>query len=157
MVLHIRGNEMKKTMKKTAYSKMNTKSSTSGQAVKSSTKGKAVKSKSKSQPVSGLKKQYLKSNLSCKVTFRLPKDAAQDAGMVTIVGDFNNWNLTETQMRKLKSGDFTATVELPCNREFKFRYLIDSRRWENDWCADKYMPNEFGSDDSVVVINGYDS
>jgi len=142
-------------MKKTANTKMNTKNRTAGHAVKSSTKGKAPESKSKSKPVSGVKKQYLKSSLSCKVTFRLPKDAAPDAGMVTVVGDFNNWSLTETQMKKLKSGDFTATVELPCNREFRFRYLIDSRRWENDWCADKYMPNEFGSDDSVVVINGY--
>ena len=146
---------MKKAMKKSAYSKMNTKGRTSGHAVKSSTKGKAAESKSKSQPVSGLKKQYLKSSLNCKVTFKLPKDAAPDAGMVTVVGDFNNWSPTETQMKKLKSGDFTATVELPCNREFRFRYLIDSRRWENDWCADKYMPNEYGSDDSVVVINGY--
>ncbi len=146
---------MKKTMKKTAYTKMNVKSRASGQAVKSSAQGKTSKDKSKSGPVAGLKKQYLKSNRSCRVTFRLPKDAAQDAGMVTLVGDFNNWNLTQTQMKKLKSGDFTATVDLPCNREFRFRYLIDSRRWENDWCADKYMPNEYGSDDSVVVINGY--
>jgi len=100
-----------------------------------------------------LKKQYVKNSRSCKVTFRLPKEAAPNAKMVSIVGDFNNWKVTETKMIKLKSGDFKATVELPCNREYSFRYLIDSDSWENDWFADKYIPNQFGSDDSVVVVD----
>ena len=106
----------------------------------------------KAVSVQGLKKQYLKKSASCKVTFRLPKEAAPTAEMVTVVGDFNDWNLKETQMQKLKSGDFKATLELPCNKEFRFRYLIDADKWENDWAADKYLPNEYGDDDSVVVI-----
>lgn len=102
----------------------------------------------------GPKKNYIKSGTSCKVTFRLPKAAAPEARIVTVVGDFNNWNVTETKMKKLKNGDFTTTLELPCNREYRFRYLIDANRWENDWFADKYIPNRYGSDDSVVVIEG---
>lgn len=143
---------MKTTMKKAAYSKMSTKGATSGYAVKSKKTVSASKDKPKSAPVKGLKKQYLKSSPVCKVTFRLPKDAAPAAGMVTVVGDFNNWSLTETPMEKLKNGDFKATLELSCNREYKFRYLIDCKHWENDWCADKYIPNEHGTDDSVVVV-----
>lgn len=100
----------------------------------------------------GLKKQYLKKIPACKVTFRLPKNAAPDAKTVTIVGDFNNWNVSESKMQRLKSGDFKITLELPCNREYRFRYLIDSDKWENDWFADRYIPNEYGDDDSVVVI-----
>jgi 1,4-alpha-glucan branching enzyme len=100
----------------------------------------------------GIKKQYLKSDKSCSVTFRLPKESAPDAQVVTIVGDFNNWNVKETLMNKLKSGDFKLILKLPCAREYRFRYLIDSNRWENDWCADKYVPNAFGCDDSVVII-----
>ena len=102
--------------------------------------------------IKSLKKQYVKSNNICKVTFRLPKDAAHNADMVTIVGDFNNWNLTENRMKQLKNGDFTLTLDLPCSREYRFRYLIDANRWENDWFADKYLPNNFGADDSVVVV-----
>jgi hypothetical protein len=102
--------------------------------------------------IKGPLKKYLKAGHSCKVTFRLPKEAAPDAGVVTIVGDFNDWNKTETQMQKLKNGDFTKTIELACNREYRFRYLIDSQIWENDWSADKYVRNRYGSDDSVVVI-----
>ncbi len=100
----------------------------------------------------GLKKQYLKSKNICKVTFRLPKEAAQDAKSVTIVGDFNKWNITETKMKKLSNGDFSLTLELPCDREYSFRYLIDANRWEKDWFADKHIPGDSGVDDSVVVV-----
>jgi len=106
-------------------------------------------SKSKSE---GLKKRYLASKNICKVTFRLPKEAAPDARSVTIVGDFNNWNITETRMKKLRNGDFTLTLELPCDREYSFRYLIDANRWEKDWFADKHIPGDSEVDDSVVVV-----
>ena len=86
------------------------------------------------------------------MTFRLPKKAAPDAQVVTIVGDFNNWNLTESQMKKLRNGDFKATLKLNRDKEYRFRYFIDGTRWENDWCADKYVPNTFGSDDSLVIV-----
>ncbi|MEW6602530.1 MAG: hypothetical protein AB1499_16275 [Nitrospirota bacterium] len=49
-----------------------------------------------------LKKQYHKTKNVCKVTFTLPKEAAADAKSVTIVGDFNKWNITENKMKKLK-------------------------------------------------------
>ncbi|MDH4028111.1 MAG: isoamylase early set domain-containing protein [Nitrospirota bacterium] len=88
----------------------------------------------------------------CKVTFRLPKEAAPDASVVMVAGEFNNWDASQVKMRKLKNGDFKATVELPCDKEFRFKYLIDSQRWENDWAADKYAPNEYGGEDSVVVV-----
>ena len=111
-----------------------------------------VERPSKDSEVSGIKKQYLKSNGSCNVTFRLPKEAAPDAQVVTIVGDFNNWNFAASQMKKLKNGDFKATLKLQRDKEYRFRYFIDGTRWENDWSADKYVPNTFGSDDSLVII-----
>ena len=92
----------------------------------------------------GVKKQYLKTGNVCNVTFRLPQEAAIEAEVVTVVGEFNEWSLSDTPMKKLKNGSFTATLKLPCGNEYKFRYLIDSSRWENDWCADEYMPNAFG-------------
>ena len=99
-----------------------------------------------------IKRHYLKSKSLCKVTFKLPKEAVKGAESVTIVGDFNKWNVTQTPMKKLKNGSFTLTLELPCNREFNFRYLVDAHRWENDWFADKYVPNDFGEDNSVVSL-----
>jgi hypothetical protein len=55
-------------------------------------------------------------------------------------------------MKRLKNGGFTATVTLESNKEYHFRYFLDGDRWENDWNADKYVPNSHGSDDSVVVV-----
>ncbi len=101
----------------------------------------------------GIKKKYLKSGSLCKVTFRLPKEAAPQAQNVTIVGDFNYWNANETIMKRLKDGSFTVTMDLERDREYQFRYLIDNARWENDWNADKYIPTSYGdSENSVVVV-----
>ncbi|MCK5505495.1 MAG: isoamylase early set domain-containing protein [Thermodesulfovibrionia bacterium] len=55
-------------------------------------------------------------------------------------------------MKKLKNGNFKITLKLSRNREYRFRYLIDADRWENDWHADKYVPNSFGCDDSLVIV-----
>jgi hypothetical protein len=35
-------------------------------------------------------------------------------------------------------------------RQYRFRYLIDGERWENDHAADGYAPNPFGSEDAVL-------
>jgi len=100
----------------------------------------------------GIKKEYLKSKDACKVTFRLPKVAAPGAAHVSIVGDFNAWNIYANPMKKLKSGDFTITLELKPGKEYQFRYLIDDAKWENDWNADKYVKGPFGSDNSLVYV-----
>jgi 1,4-alpha-glucan branching enzyme len=99
-----------------------------------------------------LKKQYLKKNSACKVTFSVPKETVGSAANVNLVGDFNDWSWDTTPMKRLKNGTFTATVTLQPNGEYHFRYLVDGQRWENEWNADKYVPNRYGSDDSVVVV-----
>ncbi len=107
---------------------------------------------SSSLPKLGFVKQYLKNGSLCKVTFRLPKDAAPDAQQVTIVGDFNEWDTTKTPLTRLKNGDFSITLDLESNKDYRFKYFIDGERWENDWKADVYAPNDFGTDDSVVMV-----
>ena len=99
-----------------------------------------------------LKKQFLKSKPICKVTFRLPSEAAKDANTVHIVGDFNNWDIYATPLKKLKDGSFTVTLDLEKDKEYQFRYLIDENTWENDWSADKYVPTPFGNAENSVVV-----
>lgn len=113
---------------------------------------KSVKKSGKKIAGPGIKKQYLKSGPLCNITFILPKAAAPNAQTVTIVGDFNNWNSEETKMKKLNNGDFKVTLKLQRDREYRFKYLINGSRWENDWHADKYVPNQYGSDDSLVIV-----
>ncbi len=94
-------------------------------------------------------KGYLKDkNGVCKVTFELPREVgAQNA---YIVGDFNNWDERATPMKRKRDGSFTAAVNLEAGKEYRFRYFLDDARWENDWHADAYIPNAFGTEDSVV-------
>lgn len=97
------------------------------------------------------KKQYLKSKAMCKVTFKLSKEQAHDADLVRLVGDFNQWDLSSTPMKKLKNGDFTATVSLTKDSKYQFRYLLDDKEWENDWEADAYIPSPVSCADNSVV------
>jgi 1,4-alpha-glucan branching enzyme len=87
-----------------------------------------------------------------RVTFRLPAAAVANARKVTLVGEFNNWDPEATPLSRLETGDFAVTIQLDRGKEYRFRYLIDGERWENDWSADKYVKGPFGSDDSVVAV-----
>jgi 1,4-alpha-glucan branching enzyme len=116
-------------------------------------KARPSKTKIVSEPGTSLKKRYLKSKDICKVTFRLPADAAHTASAVTLVGDFNDWNRESLPMKRLKSGEHTLTIDLQPGREYHYRYLIDDTRWENDWYADRYDRTPYGdADNSVVVV-----
>jgi len=106
----------------------------------------------KMSKVSSLKKQYIKPGSVCKVTFRLPKEAVKGAQRVNIVGEFNDWSIEANPMKPLRSGEFALTLDLKSGMEYRFRYLVDGYRWENDWNADRYERNIYGSDDSVVVV-----
>jgi 1,4-alpha-glucan branching enzyme len=100
----------------------------------------------------GFRKRYLKTRPVCKVTFRLPREAAPGARKVTIVGDFSDWDKESNPMKRLKNGSFTVTIELKKGSDYRFRYLVDDDQWVNDWCADRYVQNPYGGDDSVVTV-----
>ena len=97
-----------------------------------------------------LKKSYTKSGKICRVTFKLPAEV--DAETAALCGEFNEWDPAASPMKRLKDGSFSVTVSLEVDRSYHFRYRLDSERWENDWEADAYEPNEHGSDDSVVTV-----
>src|SRR5881227_1199628 len=88
------------------------------------------------------------------VTFEV--DAAVHAERANLCGDFNDWSTDEHPMRRRDDGGFTLELELDPGRVYRFRYLLDGERWENDWAADDYVPNEYGGDDSVVDLSNVD-
>jgi hypothetical protein len=55
-------------------------------------------------------------------------------------------------MKERKDGTFYTAVTLEAGKEYQFRYLINSVRWENDWDADDYLPNDLGTENSVVSV-----
>ena len=100
-----------------------------------------------------LTKKYLKTKPICKVTFRLPKDAAASTKSVHLVGEFNEWDAEATPMQRLKDGSFKIILDLEKDKEYQYRYLLEDGTWENDWDADKYVPSEFsGIENSVVAV-----
>ncbi len=100
----------------------------------------------------GIEKKFLKSRPVCRVTFTLPSAAAPDAEMVCIMGEFNHWSRDANPMKRRKNKDFSVTLDLEKGRSYRFRYLIDGRKFENDWAADRYEPNPYGGEDSVVDL-----
>jgi hypothetical protein len=100
-----------------------------------------------------LQKKFNKSNNVCTVTFQLPKEIANGAMDVKILGDFNNWDLGKAITMKPKNGVFQASLNLERDKEHQFRYLIDNKIWENDPEADKYLPTPFGVENSVIVAS----
>ncbi len=97
-----------------------------------------------------IKKAYSLTGRSCRVTFELLPDVR--AQTACLCGEFNGWHETSRPMRRRKGGGFTLTLSLKPGQPYRFRYLLDGERWENDWAADSYVPNPFASEDSVVQV-----
>lgn len=120
-------------------------------AASSKAKKPAATKAAKPRPA-GIEKKYLKARPACKVTFLLPKEAASDAESVCVLGEFNNWSPDAHPLKRLEDGSFAVTLELETGRPYRFRYIIDGWKYENDWFADRYEPNPYGGEDSVVDV-----
>ena len=97
-----------------------------------------------------VRRTHNKAGSSARVTFELPAQAG--ASSVSVCGEFNDWCPEAHPLKQRKDGGFSATVSLPTGRAYRYRYFVDGERWENDWAADDYAPNAFGTDDSVVHL-----
>ncbi len=98
-----------------------------------------------------IKKQYLKSKPVCKVTFKVEGEQAGGATKMSVVGDFNQWNEKTHELKALKDGSFTITVDLETGREYQFRYLADGQIWLNESEADAFIPSGFGDAQNAVI------
>jgi 1,4-alpha-glucan branching enzyme len=85
------------------------------------------------------------------VCFRLPTFMFS-AITACVVGEFNDWTPGATPMLSDDEG-FFVQVDLQSGRTYRFRYLLDDARWENDPAADRYEPNDFGSEDGIVDLS----
>jgi 1,4-alpha-glucan branching enzyme len=97
-----------------------------------------------------ISKTPAKNGKTTKVTFELPPGSAAERACVC--GDFNDWSRDSHPLTKRKDGRFSATVTLPQGKSYRFKYLLDNERWDNDNGADEYVDNDYGSKDSVVIV-----
>lgn len=83
-----------------------------------------------------------------RVTFAMPPNVWADS--IHVVGDFNSWDEQATPLRQTERG-WMVTLELEAGKAYQYRYLFDRSEWHNDWQADRYEPNAYGGDNSVVL------
>lgn len=95
-------------------------------------------------------KKYEQDGKTCLVTFSLP--AQVKARKAHLYGDFTDWEQAPKEMLPQEDGGFSITLILATGHDYRFRYMLDGQRWENDWAADAYVPNPFGTEDSVVQL-----
>ena len=96
-----------------------------------------------------VKKQFIKSKPVDKVTFSVE---AKEATTASVVGDFNNWNIEEGVLNKLKNGTFKGVFSLDKDASYEFKYVIDGA-YVNDEEADSYKVNEFsGAENGVLNV-----
>ena len=93
-----------------------------------------------------LAKKFFKTKDEAEVTFEFNRS---DVTSAALLGDFNDWQAIEMKFHK-KTQSFKTKVRLPKDGVFHFRYLLNETEWENDYKADQYLPNVFGSENSVV-------
>jgi hypothetical protein len=88
-----------------------------------------------------------------QVTFSAPQ--LKGVARVFLVGEFNDWNTSLMPMTAKADGCWSVVLTLDAGRMYAFRYLVPGQGWHNDWAAHPYIPNEFGSENSIVDLRPF--
>ncbi|MEN1786153.1 MAG: glycoside hydrolase family 13 [Bacteroidota bacterium] len=86
------------------------------------------------------------------VTFKIDGALAPTNADIFLLGDFNNWQMADTDYQMTKKGDsFEKKLRLENGRSYEFRYVNRDFIWFNDEAADNYVPSPFHGVDNCVV------
>jgi hypothetical protein len=74
-----------------------------------------------------------------------------DAGIVTLVGDFNGWNRDTDKLTRTPDGKWE--IDLPLrNGSYQYQFLIDGKEWRPDPGRPRRVPDGFGGSNSVIDL-----
>ena len=96
-----------------------------------------------------IKKQFVKSRNTTKVTFELGSDVEAEA--VHLIADYNSWS--PVAFEQLKSGKWKLTQEVEPGQNYEFRYVLEqdgNYEFINDPEADYTVPNDQGTENAVL-------
>ena len=99
-----------------------------------------------------MKREHSSDKTRCRVTFWLQREAVPDAASVAMAGSFNDWSVDRNPMERLENGDLSLELDLEAGKEWEFRFVIDGRRWENAWNADKYAWSDLAQCENSVIV-----
>jgi len=95
-----------------------------------------------------VQKTYFKTKDYCKVKFSFKVENAETVEILGLNSDWEN----SIVMSKKKDGTFTSEVSLPKNTKHEFKYRVNETEWLNEPEADSVTTNEFGGQNSVIVL-----
>jgi 1,4-alpha-glucan branching enzyme len=95
-----------------------------------------------------LKKTQINNKNLVKVTFVLPADHPH--ARASVVGDFNDWDVSTNKLVKRSNNTYSTAVTLKKGKKYAFRYRTRDGVWFNDEAADAYVLNEHGSQNCIV-------
>jgi hypothetical protein len=73
------------------------------------------------------------------------------ARSVSVAGDFNGWNPSQTTMDRSDGGVWTTTIELKPGR-YQYMFVIDGKKWIADPLAREDAGDGFGSNNAVLDV-----
>jgi 1,4-alpha-glucan branching enzyme len=76
---------------------------------------------------------------------------APGAEKVYVAGDFNNWRAGDLRLRRDSTGPWQIALSLAPGR-YEYRFIVDGE-WQDDPDAMARVPNEFGSNNSVLEVH----
>lgn len=94
------------------------------------------------------KKQVVKQAVKEAVTFEYFDPSAT---VVTLVGDFNRWDLKARPLKRDAGGLWKATVKLPPGL-YQYKFVINGERWEEDPLNLHRTINEHGTFNSIRKV-----
>ena len=100
-----------------------------------------------------LKKTPIKKSNKTSVLFQL-SELPEKADAVCLVGEFNEWKLDKTPMKKRKDGAWSVAMRLPNTGRFEYGFVVDGEEWIADEAADDFVSNPYGGKNSVVILGG---
>jgi Glycogen recognition site of AMP-activated protein kinase len=75
-----------------------------------------------------------------------------NARSVHVVGTFNDWRPGTIALQDLDNdGVWSATVVLPTGT-YEYMFVVDGERWVPDHLADRLVADDFGRENSVVIV-----
>lgn len=72
----------------------------------------------------------------------------KDAEQVSVVSDFNGWNVSNNPMQRNRKGEWETVAYLAPGR-YQYQYVVDGNQWIKDPDADAVDRN---NDKTVLVI-----